>query len=112
MSQQNQPCQHKNINLKGNDETGLNGIRCDDCGCPMTRKVEAGEYVYEQATRFQSQSARDAEEMNYGKESYWQYLDQHAFELRDYFLRKGDPVQAKEMMTRSLSDSLKGNDGI
>ena len=57
-----------------------------------------------------SQSARDAEQSGY-RESYCDYLDQHAEELHDYFMRHGDPDTAAQMLTRSLSESLMGNDG-
>jgi hypothetical protein len=62
-------------------------------------------------TLYTSQSARDAQAIKYGSESYWAYLDEHALELHAYFLNKGDPRTAAEMLTRSLSQSLAGNDG-
>lgn len=40
-------CRHKHIVLIGNEETGLRSIRCEDCGQPMTRRTENGQYVYE-----------------------------------------------------------------
>ncbi len=45
------------------------------------------------ASKYKSQAARDAEAMNYGTESYWQYLDQSA---QEHF---------------SLGEALAGNDG-
>lgn len=60
---------------------------------------------------YESQSARDAQRTNYGGESYWQYLDDHARELRDKFAARDEPELAEQMMTRSLSESLMGNDG-
>lgn len=63
-------------------------------------------------TKYESQAARDAQAMGYGDESYWDYLDQHAKELRDKFLAKGDEATAQRMMTESLSEALMGNDGI
>lgn len=60
---------------------------------------------------FQAQSARDAQRTGYGGPTYWEYLERHAHELRDYYLRHDDPERAEEMMTRSLSQSLMGNDG-
>jgi len=60
---------------------------------------------------FEVVSARQAREGNYGSPSYWQYLDASARESYDYFMTKGDPEKAKEMLTRSLSDALRGNDG-
>ncbi len=62
-------------------------------------------------TDYEARSANDAREMGYGGESYWQYLDEHAKRMRDYCLRHGDPEQAAEMMTRTLSETLRGNDG-
>jgi len=62
-------------------------------------------------SQYISQSARDAERSGYGGPSYWAYLDAHALELRAYFLRHNDPVLAEEMLTRSLAESLMGNDG-
>jgi hypothetical protein len=56
-----------------------------------------------------SQSARDAQAA--GKEDYALYLEQHAYELRGRFLAKHDFVTAELMLTRSLSDALRGNDG-
>lgn len=64
------------------------------------------------ATTYKSQAARDAQRMQYGDPSYWAYLDAHAEELRASFLRKGQPSKAREMMTRTISEALKGNDGI
>lgn len=60
---------------------------------------------------YESRSARDAQKMGYGDRGYWEYLDQHARELRDHFLQHGDPVRAAEIMTRTLSEALAGNDG-
>lgn len=61
---------------------------------------------------YKSQSARDAQEHNYGGERYWAYLDKAAQESHDHYMRKGNPERAEEMMTRSLSEALRGNDGI
>lgn len=60
---------------------------------------------------YQSQAARDAEEHGYGGKSYWDYLDKACVESRDHYLRRGDPTRANEMMIRSLSEALQGNDG-
>jgi hypothetical protein len=60
---------------------------------------------------YQSQAARDAQASGYGGQSYWDYLDRAAREHADYFARNGDPVKAAEMLTRSLSEALRGNDG-
>lgn len=62
-------------------------------------------------TEPRSQSARDAKASGYGGERYWRYLDSHAQETHDYYLRRGEPEMAERMLTRSLSESLMGNDG-
>jgi len=64
------------------------------------------------AQMYKSQSARDAQAMGYGSESYWSYLDEHAQQLHDYFMRHGDTVTANAMFTRSLGEALRGNEGI
>lgn len=63
-------------------------------------------------SHYQSQAARDAQASGYGGEQYWTYLDEVALRTRDYYLRHGDTKTAAEMLTRSLSESLMGNDGI
>lgn len=42
-------CDHLRVNLKGNDETGLQSISCGDCGRQLTRRFDASGtgYVYE-----------------------------------------------------------------
>lgn len=55
---------------------------------------------------YTSWSARNAAQYNYGSESYWRYLDEHAQELA-----AKDPDKADYYMGRSLSESLRGNDG-
>jgi len=62
-------------------------------------------------SRLRAQSAVDAETIGYGDQSYWDYLDQSAREKHDYFMGKGDPVTALTMLTRTLSEALRGNDG-
>jgi len=62
-------------------------------------------------TSYTAQSARDAQRQGYGDSKYWDYLERNAIEHRDYFAAKGDEATAAQMMTRSLSDSLMGNDG-
>lgn len=66
----------------------------------------------DQASTYKSQSARDAERTGYGGKSYWDYLEQHAHELHDKFAAAGDHETAAKMLTRTLSESLAGNDGI
>lgn len=51
-----------------------------------------------------SQCARDARDRGYGTPSYWRYLDQHSQELA---VKLDDPT----MLTRSLSEALRGNEG-
>lgn len=59
---------------------------------------------------YAAQAARDAAAA--GCEPFYvEYLEQHARKLRDWYLRQGDPVSAERMMTRTLSESLAGNDG-
>lgn len=62
-------------------------------------------------SEYKSQSARDAQATGYGDESYWRYLDQSAREKYEYYMRHGDPATAERMLTRTLSESLMGNDG-
>lgn len=52
---------------------------------------------------YKSQSARDAQEMGYGDESYWNHLDEIAAE----HYAKG----IKDAYTQSLADALRGNEG-
>ena len=63
------------------------------------------------STGYESQSARDAERTGYGKRSYWDYLELAAFRHYAYFASRGDLSMAEQMLTRSLSESLQGNDG-
>jgi len=66
---------------------------------------------YPAGYRYRAQSARDAQATGYGERRYWDYLEAHAHELRDAFLRRGEPELAASMLTRSLAESLRGNDG-
>jgi len=56
-----------------------------------------------QTPRYRAQSAREAQEMGYGSETYWNYLEQAA---QEHYV-KG----VKDAFTASLSDVLRGNDG-
>lgn len=58
-----------------------------------------------------AQSARDAQNQNYGTPSYWEYLEDSALELHRYFMKRGQPAQAELMLTRSLAECLDGNEG-
>ncbi len=60
---------------------------------------------------YRSQAARDAKASGYGGESYWERLDRHALDLHAYFTARGDTETAESMLTRSLGESLVGNDG-
>ena len=58
---------------------------------------------------YTAQSARDAQRSY--SESYCDYLEQHAQELYAYFTARNEPEKAQEMLTRTLSEALMGNDG-
>lgn len=60
---------------------------------------------------YRAQSARDAQATGYGDSDYWDELERHAFELHGYFRAKGDWTQADLMLSRSLGESLMGNEG-
>lgn len=61
--------------------------------------------------QYKSQAARDAQAMNYGNETYWQYLDDSALENAAYYKKIGNNKKASEMLTRSLQEALQGNNG-
>jgi hypothetical protein len=60
---------------------------------------------------YESQSARDAQARNYGSERYWSYLDEAALSSAAYWARQGNNERSASMLTRSLSEALRGNDG-
>lgn len=60
---------------------------------------------------YEAQAAKDAQAANYGDESYWAYLDDSAKRHHAYFLARGDEAQAVRMMTQTLSEALRGNNG-
>jgi len=60
---------------------------------------------------YQARAAREAQETNYGDKVYWDHLEKSARELQAFFLSKGNTVKAAEMLTRSLADALRGNEG-
>jgi hypothetical protein len=68
-----------------------------------------------QATRsekvYKSQCARDAQNADYGSESYWDYLEQDALSKKAFYEQIGCHELASEMMTRSLWESLAQNNG-
>jgi len=66
---------------------------------------------HEHRPYYKSQAARDAQASGYGNEDYWEYLDDHAQELHDKFMARGDETTAKLMLTQSLSEALMGNEG-
>lgn len=61
--------------------------------------------------QYKSQCARDAQRFGYGDERYWDELDEGAQRHYDYFMARGDTATAEEMLTRSLSQALMGNEG-
>lgn len=87
---------------------------CPDCGSTDVRlSDDARERIG--ARTFMSQSARDAQaflvKTGTMDESYCDYLEQSAQESYDYFAARGDLESAEHMLTRSLSEALRGNDG-
>jgi hypothetical protein len=60
---------------------------------------------------YKAQSAQDAQARNFGTKSYWDYLEQHSQQLYNHYMSKGNPERANEMLVRSLSEALRGNDG-
>ena len=61
--------------------------------------------------KYTVQSAIDAQARNYGKESYWDYLEESAKESYEYYMKYGQEDLANKMLTRSLGEALQGNDG-
>lgn len=61
---------------------------------------------------YKSQAARDCQKSGFGGKSYWDYLDQHAQEMSEQYIAKGDEQKAKDIMNRSICVALRGNDGI
>lgn len=61
--------------------------------------------------RYESQAARDAEKQGHGDRKYWDYLDCHAAAASKYYMARGDAEKARFMLTRSLAESLRGNEG-
>lgn len=60
--------------------------------------------------QYKSASAREAQAIGYGTESYWDYLDEAAAE---HYAYRSDvyPNGIEDAYTASLADVLRGNDG-
>ncbi len=61
--------------------------------------------------QYKARSAREAQAAGYGDKGYWDYLDKNAQEHFKYYMKKGQKKKAKSMLTESLSESLRGNEG-
>lgn len=61
-------------------------------------------------TPYNSQAARDAQQAGYD-DGYCEYLEWAAHDHHALYTRLGDPAKASEMLTRTLSEALMGNDG-
>ena len=68
-------------------------------------------FVKSDPSGYKSRAAQDAATSGYGGPDYAAYLDRHSQEMHDYFMAKGDEERANEMMTRTLAEALRGNDG-
>ena len=63
-------------------------------------------------TTYQSQAARDAQRFGYGGQRYWDYLDEAALQDPRLLGAQGRQRPGRAaMLTRSLSEALRGNDG-
>lgn len=101
------------------DEGGLTVVEVGPDGNPSGAALEVGGLPepdddpgrIPDDTDYKAQSAIDAREAGYGGKSYWDYLERHAEELHAYYTAKGDESTARQMFTRSLSESLQGNEG-
>jgi len=60
---------------------------------------------------YKSKSAQQAQASGYGKESYWDYLEEAAQNHHDYYTQRGMTDTAELMFTQSLGECLQGNDG-
>lgn len=60
---------------------------------------------------YTSRAAQDAQAQGYGGPSYWASLDASAQRAHDYFAARGRDGMATQMLTRTLAEALKGNDG-
>lgn len=95
----------------------ISGIEFDAWSSDVLRGVLPADHpayfvtVGQFESSYKSRAARDAEKAGYGDRSYWDYLDQSAQEHHDYYTAHGDHKRAAEMLTRTLSDALTGNNG-
>lgn len=92
----------------------LNEARSDTYHADEAREVAWNHWQAEilREMKYESRAARDAQEMGYGDESYWDSLDRACRRARDHWTSKGDPERAELMMKRTLGEALHGNDGI
>lgn len=61
--------------------------------------------------QYKAQCARDAQAMGYGDKTYWNHLEKSAHNHYDYFAQRGDLITAQRMLSRTLSEALRGNEG-
>jgi len=59
-----------------------------------------------------TQTARDAEAMEYGGRDYWNDLEASTCIMAARFFLAGNYDDARRILTRSLGDALAGNDGV
>lgn len=57
------------------------------------------------------QAAIDAMKTGYGDKAYWDYLEERGWQMFAYYMQQNNPDKAAHMLERSLSESLRGNDG-
>ena len=60
---------------------------------------------------YTSRAAQDAQAYGYGGPSYWASLDESAQRAHDYFAARGHTAMAARMLSRTLAEALRGNDG-
>lgn len=78
----------------------------------LTTPLVAPSGLVEERTPYTAQSARDAERMGYGGRGYCDHLEESALRHHAYYTERGMTDRADLMLTRSLGESLAGNDGI
>lgn len=88
---------------------------CPDCGSSSDVCLSDEVKARIAGRTFMSQSARDAQRALINgvtiDESYLDYLEETAQRYHDYYTERGDMETADEMLTRTLSEALMGNDG-